>query len=203
MNQWHFPFLGCLFLITFFSGVSFAEEMIEDKVTGVTFPTDLSFAYEGDDYNLEATGVATRKKLFIKIYSAAHYIQDPEELKKEDLYNEIINSNKAKQLTSKWVRGVDKARFAKGYLKSFEKATSKEQFAQLRPTLDQFLTFFGDVRKNDSQVVRSLPGGTLIVEINGVEKGRIQNEQFAKALWGIWFGPHSVLSRERLVSQLH
>ncbi len=202
MNQWHFPFLGCLFLITFFAGASFAEEMIEDKVTGKTFPTDLSFEYEGDDYNLEATGVATRKKLFIKIYSAAHYMQNPEGLKKDDLYNEIINSNKAKQLTSKWVRGVDKARFAKGYLTSFEKAVSKEQFAQLEPTFNQFLTFFGDVSKNDSQVIRSLPAGIIIVEINGIEKGKIQNKQFAKALWSIWFGPKSVLSRKRLISQL-
>ncbi|MGA8164776.1 MAG: chalcone isomerase family protein [Waddliaceae bacterium] len=202
MNQWTIPLWGFTFLIACFAGVCAANEMIEDKTTGKTFPVNVTFTYEGNGYDLKATGAATRKKLFIKIYSIAHYMQDPSALKEGNIYDDIINSDKAKQLTAKWVRSVDQERFKKGYLASFKKAVPPQLLTQLRPTFDQFLTFFGEVSKNDTQVIRSLPGGVVIVEINGVETGRIQNEEFAKALWSIWFGPNSIVNRKDLVSQL-
>lgn len=179
-----------------------AQEMIEDKTTGKTFPTTVAFTYQEKEYDLEATGVATRKKLFVKIYSIAHYMQDPEELEGENLFNEIIRSKKAKQFTAQWVRSVGKAKLDQGYRNAFEKNLSQQELSELQPTIDQYLTFFGNVRKNDKQVIRSLPNGTIIVEINGVEKGKINNEQFAQALWSIWFGPHSVVNRDELISQV-
>lgn len=199
MCKWQITFLALFCLV---AGYCSAQNTIRDRSTGKSFPMTVSFQAEGKDYNLEATGVSTRKKFFVKVYSVAHYMEDPTSVKGEDVYDNILRSNKAKQLTSVWVRNVNQKKVQNGYRESFGKILSSQEMSQLKADMDKYLDFFGDVHTDDQHVIRWLPDGTVTVEINGEMKGSVNNPTFARALWSVWFGKKSVVKRDQLVSQI-
>lgn len=173
-----------------------AQETIQDSATGKSFPKKVSFDYQGKNYTLYATGVATRTKLIVKVYSVASYME-PIGRQEGDVFEKILNNKGPKQLSIIWARNVDKGRVLEGYRESFGKAAGKDVMKQ---QLDQFLSFFGDVRANDEHVLRWLPDGTLEVYINKEKKGSIKDEKFARSIWTIWFGKNSVVKRDSLIS---
>ncbi len=189
--------IGCCF------GLS-AEDTIVDQGTGQVFPREISFDAAGQTYHLQATGVATRKKFFAKVYSIASYIQDPADLQ-GDKFKAILADNKAKQLTIKWVRDVDAKKVEDAYHEGFKKALSPQEFDQLRPQIEQFLGYFKpNVHKGDEYILRWLPGGHVQVILDGEPTGEIENEEFARGLWAIWFGEKSVIpDRTALISLIN
>lgn len=109
-------------LLTFHSEVHAEElsiESIQDNSTQEIFPKEISFDYEGKHYDLIATGVATRKKLFFKVYSIAHYLQKNAVPENGSKLQKIMSDNNAKQLTMKWVRDVDNEKMKETLLDSF------------------------------------------------------------------------------------
>jgi len=184
-----------LTLFTLTCGFCSAQDMT-DSSTGKSFPAKVSFDFEGEQYNLSGTGVSTRKKFFVKVYSVASYIEDPDSVKGGDVFDNILNSKGAKQLSFQWVRNVPQNKVRQGYRDALGKHTSNAAH------IVEFTDFFGDVKSGDKHTIRWLPGGTITVSINGEEKGKMQNEEFAKAVWSVWFGSGSVVKRDRLVSLL-
>lgn len=178
-------------------GMSHAD--LVDQSTRVSFPEEVSFDYQGKKYQLEATGVATRKKLFIKVYSVASYIEDPSKLKGADLFANIIDSNAAKELLIIWVRSVDQKRVQDGYRESLSKVIPA---GTLKEETEKYIGFFSNVNHKDEHVIRWLPDGTVVVLINGQEKGSIKNEAFAKDLLSVWFGPNSVVNKSDLITKI-
>lgn len=176
-----------------------AEE-ITDKSTGESFPKEVSFNAGGKDFSLEATGVSTRKKLIIKVYSVAHYLQNAGNFK-DNLLAAIMSDDNAKQLTIKWVRAVPKDKVVEGYQESFKTAIDDPAYTQLQPQIETYLGFFNhDVQKGDVHILKWIPGGVIEVEINGAKVGAITSAEFAKGLWNIWFGQKSVVNRDALMS---
>ncbi len=187
----------CLAMLALFS---LNGEEITDKSTGESFPKEVSFSAGGKDYKLDATGVSTRKKLIIKIYSVAHYLQNAENFK-NNLLAAIMSNDNAKQLTIKWVRAVPKDKVTEAYQESFKTAIQDPAYTQLQPQIGTYLGFFNhDVQKGDTHILRWAPGGLIEVEINGTKVGTITNPEFAKGLWNIWFGQKSVVNRDALMS---
>lgn len=179
-----------------------AENEISDKATGEVFPAEISFNYQGKDYQLEATGVATRKKFFIKVYSVAHYLQKGAATGKDKL-QEIMSDANAKQLTIKWVRAVSAAKIQDGYEESFKTAIPDPD-TQLQTAIKTYIAFFKqDAEKGDEHVIRWIPGGIIEVQIKGKTVGTLTNPEFAKGLWNIWFGPKSVVNRDNLMSLMN
>ena len=108
----------------------------------------------------------------------------------------MIRSN---SFLSIWVRNVDAKKVQDGYQESFRTAAG-DQYEALKGEIDKYVGFFSQgVRDRDEHVIRWLPGGTIEVYINGDLKGSIQNPDFAKAVWSIWFGSKSVVNRNDLV----
>ena len=67
--------------------------------------------------------------------------------------------------------------------------------------IETFVHFFNQpVQKGDEHILRWLPGGYVEVIINGNQVGSVTGQDFAKALWSIWFGSRSVVDRNALVS---
>ncbi len=195
--------IKALSLFLFFSTLCIAQDTITDRSTKKSFPRSVSFEYLGKNYDLEATGVATRKKFFAKVYSVAHYMEKSDEEQRGNVFDDILNSDKAKQLTSIWVRDVGLNKVKSGYRESFQKSIGRGQIKEFDNEIDQFLSFFtSNVDTNDEHIFRWMPDGSIEVEINGEKKGEIKNERFARGLWGIWFGRSSVVNRNDLVSQI-
>ena len=184
-------------------GSSFAEDTIVDKSTGKTFPLHVSYSLGGKEWNLTETGVSTRTKFFVKVYSVAHYLQEGGNINKSNIFTQIFNDSLAKQLTLIWVRDADSKTIRNGYLDTLKQVFSQSQLHKFQPQIDQFLGFYSDDAKvNDQHILRWAPGGILQVEINGVVKGEIINVDFAHAVWGIWLSPKSVVNRNQLVSRV-
>jgi hypothetical protein len=189
----------CASLLLFSVGL-FAEGEITDSQTGEKFPATVSFEEGGKKIELQATGVSTRKKLMFKVYSVASYLEGGLSKEAANRTQAVLDSDKAKQLTLKWVRGVEAAKVADGYRESFKIAADGQE-AALSKEINQYIGFFNhDVSKGEEQVIRQLPGGVVQVYINGKLAGTITNEAFAKVLWKIWFGKKSVVNSEQLVS---
>lgn len=197
-------FAASLMMLSVICGMSlFAADTgtVQDESTGITFPSEVSFQAGGKDYRLKATGVATREKFFVKVYSVAHYMQNPAEIAGNDKFQAIVNSDQAKQLTMKWNRAVPADKIQEGFHDSFAKELSDADQAKLKPQIDAFVAFFSsEAKKGEEYNIRSLPGGTIEVLIGGKSVGKITNADFAKAVWGIWFGENKVVKRDRLVS---
>lgn len=176
------------------------EDTIVDKSTGESFPATVSFEANGKTYQLAATGVATRKKLIIKVYSIASYLQKGVPNAAGDGLSAIMSDDNAKQLTIKWVRGVGPDQVRESYQEAFHKVLSEQEYAQEKGVLDQFLQFFSaGANKGDEFVFRWIPGGTVDVLINSKKIGSITNKVVAKALWSVWFGEKSVVDRDLLL----
>lgn len=177
----------------------YAQDNIVDNSTHETFPKEVSFESNGKQYQLQATGVATRKKLIVKVYSIASYLQKG--AGGGDILQAILSDDNAKQLTMKWVRDVGVDKVQEAYKESFHKVFSGQEYAALAGDINQFLQFFNEnAHAGDEYILRWLPGGYVEVLINGKKVGSLTNKEFAKGLWNIWFGPKSVVNRNDLVS---
>lgn len=189
-------------LISAFILTNTAEAAIRDSSTGASFPDTESIQFDGNEHSLKGTGVATRKKFFVKVYSVAHYMEDPQG-GRGDIFEEILNSNKPKQLFIKWVRSVDGKKVQDGYKESFDKVVGRGQRRSVQSDINRYIGFFNrGVREGDTHQLNWLPDGTIEVIVNGNQVGTIKNKEFAKTLWSIWFGRNSVVNRNELVSRI-
>lgn len=188
-------------VLCLFSVALFADGNIVDKVTSESFPATVSFDYNGQHYDLQGTGVAT-KKFFVSVYSVAHYLQSGAG-SNADKVEQILQDNLAKQLTLKWVRNVEADKVKEGFNESFKQTLSPSDYSRLQNEISQFLQFFGqNANKGDVDVIRWIPGGHVQVVINGKVAGEITNKDFAVGLWNIWFGNKGVVDRSQLISLL-
>jgi hypothetical protein len=192
-------------LFTFVMAFHFAANAdVKDSATGLSFPSEVSFTHEGKGYKLEATGVSTRKKLFIKIYSIVSYLQDAAQATKSDIFDEILKDGKAKQLTLKFVRSVPADKVMEGYHDSFKTALAGRSSPELNSLIEKYIDLFNhEAKEGEEQVIRWLPGGYVEVLFNGKVGGSFTNVEFAKTLWSIWFGPKGVVNRDQLVTYIH
>lgn len=194
-----FRFVALFFCFSSF--LTLHADEIRDNATGTVFPSEVSFEYGGKDYHLQATGVATRKKFFVAVYSVASYLEQGPKGGSGDKFQEFMQDYKAKQLSFAWLRNVNADKVRETYQESFKNAVSGSEYSQLQNDINKYIRFFNrDFQKGDEQIIRWIPGGNVEVIINGETVGSINNPDFARALWKIWFGEKSVVNRDNLTS---
>lgn len=200
-------FLKSIFVIAVFSiGLTVsltAQDMVEESSTDKKFPREVTFSYDGTEYSLTVTGLAVRKKFIFKVYGIAHYMQDPQKMSKEEAFQAILTNDKAKQITMDFSRDVGADKIQGAYYDGFKKIANREEFAEIKPLVDQFVGFFDkEVKENEQYILRWLPGGTVISIVQGEEKPAISSETFARVLWSIWLGEDSIVDRDNLVEMM-
>lgn len=180
----------------------YAKDEVQNVASGLSFDKTVSFEADGKKYDLNLTGTALRKKFFVKVYAVGSYLQDGPVLT-GDKFDQIINSDRAKQLTLKWLRGATPEQIQNGYYDSFKATVSDEDQKTLESDFKAFVAFFkAPAKKGDEHVLRFIPGGTVEVDINGSKVGAIKNAKLSKDLLGFWFGPKSVVNRDEMVSDI-
>lgn len=199
MKERFFNLMSCC-LTAFVVSSAFAEDLT-DKATGATFPTTVTFDESGKNYKLQATGVATRKKLIISVYSIASYLEEGVTLNAADKFQGILEPKGAKQLTMKWARNVPSDKIRDAYQDSFKTVLSEQDATALKDQVSKFVALFSaDAQKGDEYILRWVPPAQVDVLINGKQAASFTNEGFARGLWSIWFGSKSVVNRDQLVS---
>ncbi|MEJ2721289.1 MAG: chalcone isomerase family protein [bacterium] len=179
-----------------------SQDQVEEPSTKEVFPRTVEFEYNGTDYELQVTGVAVRKKFFVKVYAIAHYM-DMEVADFKDILkalDTVLSDSYAKQITLDFVRDVGVDDIQKAYRSGFEKNATDEEKEVIAPFVEQFLGYFTkDVEKGDQYILRWIPDGIVLATVNGETYGPIANVTFAKALWRIWLGDKSPVDRKKLV----
>ncbi|MFH1208691.1 MAG: chalcone isomerase family protein [Candidatus Omnitrophota bacterium] len=174
---------------------------VVEPVTGIAFPSEIRFSQDAEDYMLRLTGTAARTKWFFRVYAIAHYLQTPKGAGPFDS-KEILTDGPAKQMTIQYARNVP-ARKITGILREdFELNTTPSEYREIETYVEQMLAYFvRPVKKGDVFVMRWLSGGRVYLELNGQKLGDVKNGLFARALWAIWFGEHSVVDPKALMTQ--
>lgn len=178
----------------------FGIENLIAPSTNLQFPSEITSNIDGKEVALHATGVATRSKFFVNVYSIAHYMRHPVHGKRSYVFEEILRDNQPKEVVLNWVRRVDLEQMRDGFSDSIQRVLRYSP-ANIDEEIEQFLALFGkDIQSGDIHKIRWIPGGKIEVEVNGEFIGAVENPEFAKALWSVWFGPKGVVSRNRLIS---
>jgi hypothetical protein len=84
----------------------------------------------------------------------------------------------------------------------FELNTTPAEYREIETYVEQMLAYFvRPVKKGDVFVMRWLSGGRVYLELNNKKLGDVKSELFARTLWAIWFGEHSVVDPKALMAQ--
>lgn len=176
------------------------DALVRDSDTGTVFPANISFVRNGSSYNLSITGLAVRSRFIFNVYCLAHYMQDPPSGTARVVLNAIMSDSQAKQVTMHFVRDVSADRIRQALLEGFRRNATDSEMKMIQPFVDQFArAIYRDVKEDDQFVIRWVPGGTTTSVFEGREVSTITSVLFAKVLWSIWFGEHSVVKRDHLL----
>jgi hypothetical protein len=194
-------FLVTAAVIASIAVVAAAQDTVEEKSTGTQFPKTITFAEENQTYEIEVTGLAVRKKYWVKVYAVAHYMGGGETYDSDAAALTVALSDQyPKQITLAFVRDVGADKIHDAFEEDIKKNASEAELAEITAVADKFVSFFKeDAKKGERMVFRVVPGGRLTTIIHGEEREPIDSVTFSRVLWRIWLGEHSVVDRDHLV----
>ncbi len=150
------------------------------ELGGVTMPDSI----EVEGKTLQLNGLGLREATFLKVdvYVAGLYLEqkssDPEA---------ILSSGDVSRIRMQFVRNVKRKKMTEAWIEGFEK--NAKDVTVLNERIDRLNGFMVDMAKGDTMTFTWLPGSGVSVSINGEDRGTIEGEDFARALWSIWLGP--------------
>jgi len=84
--------------------------------------------------------------------------------------------------------GLDPDRAQKAWREGFEK-NAGARLASMQPQIAQLGSWMADRKKGATLTFSYLPGQGVEVRVDGAVKGILAGDDFAQALFSIWFGP--------------
>lgn len=147
---------------------------------GVDFPEHLQVA----GHDLALNGLGMRKATFLKVnvYVGALYVTHPSHDPQP-----LIDPGTPAQLILHFVRNVGVGDLRDAWKEGFEKV-AKDQMPALNDRITTLNGWMSDVKTGQRLSFTRLPGTGVQVDVNGVVKGTIPGDDFARALMTIWLG---------------
>jgi hypothetical protein len=151
------------------------------KKAGVTMPDQITMGGK----NLTLNGMGLREATFLKIdvYVAGLYLEHVSSTPAT-----ILAANEVKVLTLRFVRDVGHGDIVDAWNSGF-KHNATVPLAQIKPAIDQLNKWMPSFDDGDTLTFVYIPGSGVTVAVNGVRKGTIAGEDFARSLFAIWLGP--------------
>jgi Chalcone isomerase-like len=143
----------------------------------ISFPRHLQEG--GSDLTLNGLGVRKATFLRVNVYVAALYLAQPARDAKT-----IIESDEPQQLILQFVRNVGVDDLRKAFVEGFERTPS----AALKERVTRLNGWMSDMKSGQRLVFVRVPHSGVTVTVNGVKKGLIEGDDFARALISIWMG---------------
>ena len=150
-------------------------------VGGVDVPDTASVA----NTPLVLNGAGVRSKFFIKIYAGGLYLA----AKSSDPAAILAGSGPDRILMHMIYDGVSHDQFADAWHDDF-KGNDPDDYVKLHDQIEQFISWFGDSKKDDVITMDYVPGTGTELSWNGTLKGTIPGEEFHKALLNVFLGPN-------------
>ena len=159
------------------------------KVAGVKLEDSVQIS--ADTPKLALNGAGIRKKLFIKVYVGALYLQN-----KATSVDVALNQTGANRVLMHFLyKKVGRDKLVDGWKEGFSGNSSAAEMEKLQARLADFNGLFTDAKKGDVILLDYLPGEGTRVTINGQAKGTIPGADFNKALLKVWLGNSPVDSK--------
>lgn len=147
---------------------------------GASFPDQAQV--NGGNLLLNGLGLRQATMFKVNVYVAALYVA-----KKSSDPNALLGSSTPSELILHFVRDVDAKDLRKGWSEGFEK-NAKNQLPALADRIAMLNGWMADVKSGERLTFIHKPGTGLQVDVNGVVKGTIKGDDFAKAFLAIWLG---------------
>jgi len=147
---------------------------------GVNFPDQAQV--EGTNLTLNGLGLRQATAFKVNVYVAALYVA-----KTSNDANALLGANAPSQLILQFVRNVGADDLRKGWSEGFEK-NSKDQLPALKDRIATLNGWMSDVKTGERMTFTTKPGAGVTVNVNGVVKGAVKGDDFAKAFLAIWLG---------------
>jgi hypothetical protein len=161
-------------------GVTTRAPAMAGELAGVTLPDQVTV--EGRILQLNGMGLREATILRLGVYVAGLYL----EARSSDA-TQIIGSEGAKRLVLHFVRDVARGRLVDAWNEGLAKSAGPG-LAALQDRVAALNGWMVDVRAGDTLAFTQVPGRGVVVEVKGATRGTLTGADFARALWGIWFG---------------
>jgi hypothetical protein len=167
------------------AGTASAQTWTEPK-SGVAFPV------KKDDMSLLGGGLRVKKIVFtFKAYAVGLYVSDAAvagplaafkgKTTSPEFYQTLQTGDFKKEVVLHFLRNLSQDRIQGAMRESLEGADPK--------LLDQFVSYFPELKEGQEAVLRWAPGGTLETVMAGQAKPPIADRKFAERLFGLYVGP--------------
>ena len=145
-------------------------------LAGVELPDTVTV--DGTTLRLNGIGLRAATALRVKAYVGGLYLEQP-----SSDGATVIDSHQPKRVTMKFLRDIDRQRLTSGWAESLRKVGGKE------PSIAEFTSLIPDVKTGDTMSFTWRPGVGLEVAKDGKVRGAVAGDDFARALFTVWFGP--------------
>jgi hypothetical protein len=175
-------------------------DTVHEPWSGTAFPAHVSLMSDGTAHQLQATGVARRRKFFVSVYAMAHYMeQPPHDI--ESAFTRALADTTPKQIIIEYLRDLTQEQIADSLRRGFGRNTTQQELQEIQPSVDELIAYFEyGVQRGDRYTIQWLPGGAIVFFFGDREVATITQLTFARALWAIWLGPRSVVERAHLMA---
>lgn len=146
----------------------------------ISFPGHVQV--NGTDLALNGLGVRKATFLKVNVYVAALYVVRPLRDPKP-----IIESETPQQLVLHFVRNVGVEDLRKAFIEGFERSGT-DQSAAMKERITRLNTWMVGMKSGQRLTFNRQPPSGVQVSVNGVQKGTIEGDDFARALMSIWLG---------------
>jgi hypothetical protein len=152
------------------------------EVSGVTLPETVTVGSKGARLLLNGAGV--RKKLFVKVYVGALYLDE-----KASRAEEVLDNTGPKRVTMHFLyKKVSSEKLVRAWEEGFAANQGGAEMEALRDRLEKFNGLFQTVHRGDVIRLDILPERGTVVSLNGAERGVVEGADFSRALLEVWLG---------------
>lgn len=140
---------------------------------------------------LQLNGAGIRTKFIFDVYVGQLYLEKP-----RSATEDVLADTGQKMMVMHFVYDkVEKDKLVKGWDEGFSGNTAPAALERIAARVEEFNSFFGDIKKGEEIVLDYMPGiGTRVV-FAGEEKGIIPGKDFNDALLRIWLGDKPVTKK--------
>ncbi|RMG59292.1 MAG: hypothetical protein D6717_01565 [Gammaproteobacteria bacterium] len=150
-------------------------------VAGIDFPPRV----QSDEGSLLLNGAGLRRKFFIKVYAAGLYL--PQRVHEA---RQILAANSPWRVEMQIIHSrISAEKINSAWREGFEKNQDAAMLERLAPRLERFQQLFPDLHEGQRLVFEHWPGQGVRIALDGRELGRIEGDDFARALLAVWLGP--------------
>jgi len=156
------------------------------EISGVSIPDSVTLPES--DTTLYLNGAGIRSKFFLDIYIGALYLP----AKTPDSAAILDDTGAARVLMHFLYRKVDREKITDGWSDGLKANLGPDEYQALQPRLKLFNSLFTTMRKGDRISIDYIPGTGTEVRINDELRGKVEGNDFYRALLNIWLGPEPV-----------